>query len=612
MKGTIFLEHYRLTDDESQLHPANDRNGTFKAVDIRSNNPVTLTLIRLEQFEPTLRQRLESDGQAAQLLDHINIGKVLAVGVEDKNLIVASEFVPGETIEAWIATHGPMSPDAVLRVALQIVGALGAASFQGVSHGSISPSNVVIVPGQTAEGGWPLIKVVNFGIPRLQANGTSEDRDAGFSEFASPEQLANGTVDFRSDIYSVGATMCLMLTGAFYSAEPRSLQTRRFAKPLRNLIAPMLRQNPAERPQDPLLVNEELRTVLLKIERRQALARRFGIPFVAVHAKPPKRQLAAVIREPSKLQTETASVIERPREIPIETSRRWIPALAIVALLLTLAVVGAMLVPAPVSMILQRNRSTDKIGVPIGIPESSPGAQNLAATSAPSQSMTPSPPSLLPNPSIASSTPTVTQTNPPLGAQSSPAQTVSQSLAAAANPPPATTAISPAAGESDPPAEAPNETPAESITKTQPAEIAADTTDDDKVEPTDRVATSQPEGPSKTKRIASKKAGSTKSSTASSRSILTQRNLARSRSPRYSRRSFVSSLPEGPGTFRARYIGTTPDGLWVLELPSGETAVVPPTAVRHRSHRPARRVLIERRSVFLPPPSFGPMFPPDG
>src|SRR4029077_19937796 len=114
--------------------------------------------------------------------------------------------------------------------------------------------------------------------------------DLGASDFASPEQLLQGKVDFRSEIYSLGAAMCFLLTGMFYSAYPRSPQTKRFVRPLRALIARTLEDDPAQRPQDPVLFTEELRACLPAIDRRQALRHRFGLPFSPVVAKAPRQR----------------------------------------------------------------------------------------------------------------------------------------------------------------------------------------------------------------------------------------------------------------------------------------------------------------------------------
>jgi serine/threonine protein kinase len=224
---------------------------TYKAKDIRSGEPVALKLIPIASVDSAAREQFEEQARAAQLLDHINIAKVCAFGVEDHHFVFVSEYLEGETADSWITAHGPMALDAVLRIALQVVSALSAASFHGLTHRAIWPSNLMIVPGPTAEGGWPFVKLINFGFTGF--NPDSRGGETREAQFASPEQLQHGTVDFRSEIYSLGATMCFLLTGDAPSAGPIPLQQLSlFPKRVRNLLAQMLRNNPDERPQDPV------------------------------------------------------------------------------------------------------------------------------------------------------------------------------------------------------------------------------------------------------------------------------------------------------------------------------------------------------------------------
>src|SRR5262249_19444679 len=158
--------------------------------------------------------------RTAMLLDHEHVARVVAFGTADKSLVFVSEYPQGDTVEEWVKANGPMPADAVLRAALQVVAALQAASFHGLTHPAIQPSNLIIVRGKTAEGGWPFIKLTHFALAGLKSAPGENVPDLSASDFASPEQLIQGKVDFQSEIYSLGATMCFLLTGVFYSAYP--------------------------------------------------------------------------------------------------------------------------------------------------------------------------------------------------------------------------------------------------------------------------------------------------------------------------------------------------------------------------------------------------------
>src|SRR5437899_5503743 len=118
----------------------------------------------------------------------------------------------------------------------------------------------------TPEGTWPLIKLTDLGLLGFKD-------ETGITEKDEESFPTAGTVDFRSQIYSLGATMYFLLTGSALSTPVRPRQLRVFPKPLRGLLSQMLRRNPDQRPKDPVAVAEMIRQCLLKTERRQSCAR---------------------------------------------------------------------------------------------------------------------------------------------------------------------------------------------------------------------------------------------------------------------------------------------------------------------------------------------------
>jgi serine/threonine-protein kinase len=208
MGPTTFSKHYCVCIQQDGTPREISRLGsvvTYKAIDYRSGRPVALQVIPLTSIDQSAREQFQEQARSAQKLDHVNIAKVFAVGVEDEHIVFVTEYLQGETADAWVVAHGPMDPDAVLRVGLQVVSALAAAMFHSLTHRSIQPSNLMIVPGATAEGEWPLVKLLNFGLAglKLYSEG-SEPRELAppiSPQFASPEQLQDRVVDFRSEIF---------------------------------------------------------------------------------------------------------------------------------------------------------------------------------------------------------------------------------------------------------------------------------------------------------------------------------------------------------------------------------------------------------------------------
>src|SRR5436305_11492768 len=197
MERTIFLQHYRVCLSSDGTPNELRRDGAaiaYEAVDERSGEPVALTLLPVESIDPAVREQFEEQARAVERLRHVNIAKVFDFGREGGNYVYVSEKLPGETLAAWVAQHGPMPADAVLRVAEQIVSVLSTAKFHKLAHCAIQPSNLMIVPGSTPEGGWPFVKLMNFGLAGLklhEPNG-GDTREESFStapKFASPEQV---------------------------------------------------------------------------------------------------------------------------------------------------------------------------------------------------------------------------------------------------------------------------------------------------------------------------------------------------------------------------------------------------------------------------------------
>src|SRR5256884_1452040 len=316
MEPTTFFDHYRICEDDA-AHEVS-RTGAainYKAIDTRSKEPVRLQLIPLATIEPEKLQQLKERAETTEKLDHVNIAKTFAVGVEHDYLALVSEHFEGETADSWIVAHGPMPADAALRVGLQVVRAIGAAAFFNLTHRAIQPSNLLIAAGESPDGGWPFVKVLNFGLAGLELHSaSSEARELAPSispQFASPEQRANGEIDFRSEMYSLGATMCFLLTGAAPLAVSgmkarlrikRLPELRRAPKVLHNLLVYLLREDPNNRPQDPVALENQMRDCLTKIERRQAIGRKLGLPLAAViprksrQPKEPATPLAQVLR----------------------------------------------------------------------------------------------------------------------------------------------------------------------------------------------------------------------------------------------------------------------------------------------------------------------------
>src|SRR5258708_19638466 len=111
MEQTTFFEHYRVCEDES-AHEVS-RTGAainYKAIDTRSKEPVQLQLIPVATVEPTKLQQLKERAETAEKLDHVNISKTLAVGVQHPYLSLLPQHLQAHTTHSSILSHQPLPP----------------------------------------------------------------------------------------------------------------------------------------------------------------------------------------------------------------------------------------------------------------------------------------------------------------------------------------------------------------------------------------------------------------------------------------------------------------------------------------------------------------------
>ncbi|HEX7518238.1 MAG TPA: protein kinase [Chthoniobacterales bacterium] len=368
MDSKIFLRKYRVSAEEVEaVGEPSDSPRTYEGEEIDSGRTVVVEVVPAGSLKMAAREKLEAEAMAAKKLNHVNIPALYDFGVEDDHLVYITEDFDGTLAEEWVKTHGPMPVGPVLRIASQVVSALGAAAFHRIVHRAINPSNLVLVPGQTAEGEWPLVKMLQFVgvVPKFSGTDISAVALDKSLPYASPEQLQYGAVDFRSEIYSLGCTMWFLLTGtpppmAMQLAKTGLAVDKMNAMPKRvgRLLAQMLSVTPEARPRDPLAFYRQLQDCLTEVERRETTVRTSGVP------------------------------VSRTGAIGLPRNRRFpLKALARAALFLAMAALAALVLRE----YLRHRRvvhADEPIGVPIGVTDAFASAPP-APTAAPAESPAP-------------------------------------------------------------------------------------------------------------------------------------------------------------------------------------------------------------------------------
>ena len=246
------------------------------------------------------RRRFEREARAVAALNHPGIVTIYGVERAGDTLLLAMEFVDGQTLSRLIPPTG-LPVDALIRIALALSEAVGVAHQHGIVHRDLKPDNVMV----TTDG---RVKVLDFGLAKLldRPSGPEPDQGTpgagpgptptvsatelgvivGTPHYMSPEQAQGLPVDHRTDIFSLGVVMYEMAAGlrpfegttsvavlsSILRDAPRPLEQARpeLPAPLGRLIERCLEKDPDRRFQGALDLHNELQEVAAGISATEA------------------------------------------------------------------------------------------------------------------------------------------------------------------------------------------------------------------------------------------------------------------------------------------------------------------------------------------------------
>lgn len=160
---------------------------------------------------PVLLKRFEQEFKAASQLNHPNVVQAIEYNNTSPTPFLVMEFVDGESLGQRIERDGRIGEEESIRIIAQVCQGLHRAHKQGLIHRDVKPDNIMV----TRDG---VAKLTDLGLVKDvegELNLTRTGRGLGTPHFMAPEQFRNAkNVDVRSDIYSLGATLYMMVTGS--------------------------------------------------------------------------------------------------------------------------------------------------------------------------------------------------------------------------------------------------------------------------------------------------------------------------------------------------------------------------------------------------------------
>ncbi len=180
----------------------------FRAQDNTLGREVALKILHSHFGErPDLLAQFEREARITASITHPNVVQVYTVGRDQGYFYIAMELLEGQSLDRVIIEQGAMNELAAVRMTQEVAQGLAAAHQSGLIHRDIKPGNILVDHHGTA-------KLVDFGLALIQGDEEDESSELWATPFyVPPEKLRFRQEDFRSDIYSLGATLFHALAG---------------------------------------------------------------------------------------------------------------------------------------------------------------------------------------------------------------------------------------------------------------------------------------------------------------------------------------------------------------------------------------------------------------
>jgi serine/threonine-protein kinase len=232
---------------------------------------VAIKVLRDALLDDELLERFMREARAAANLRHENLITIYEVGQQDNQPFMAMEYVDGESLDKVIAAKQPLTLTQRLDYVEQICAGLYHAHCAGIVHRDVKPANIMIDRHR-------VVRLLDFGIAHVEGSAmTGDGAMIGTLPYMSWEQMAGKPVDYRSDIFAVGAVAYELL--AYQRAFHRSFDNaiafvQDDAVPLAQLcpmlpaaLPPIVMRAMARQPEDRFDSLDQMRLALRQVRR---------------------------------------------------------------------------------------------------------------------------------------------------------------------------------------------------------------------------------------------------------------------------------------------------------------------------------------------------------
>ncbi len=200
--GTVLAARYRIV----ALLGKGGMGEVYRAEDLTLGQTVALKFLPRATASDDALERFRSEVRLARRVSHRNVCRVYDIGEAEGRYFLSMEYVEGEDLSSLLKRIGRLPQDKAIDVARGVCAGLAAAHEKGVLHRDLKPANVMLDrQGQ--------VVITDFGLAAIAGQVPEHDARSGTPSYMAPEQLANGEVTTRSDIYSLGLVLYEIFTG---------------------------------------------------------------------------------------------------------------------------------------------------------------------------------------------------------------------------------------------------------------------------------------------------------------------------------------------------------------------------------------------------------------